>query len=114
MRCRLRFDCYEIHESERELRRLDGSRVPLTTAEFDLLCVFVKNPHRSLSRSEVIRLAPPRAVRDSGRSVDVTISRLRRKIERDPREPVIIKTVRDQGYLFAAYVHGARHTADTN
>ena len=103
-----------MNESYRELRRLDGSLVPLTTAEFNLLCVFVKNPLRSLSRAEVLQLAPPRVARDSGRSVDVIVSRLRRKIERDPREPVLIKTVRDEGYLFAAIVHGeSPHIVDT-
>jgi len=108
----LRFDRFEMNESCRELRRIDGARVPLTTAEFDLLCVFVNNPMRSLSRSEVLRLAPPRSVRDSGRSVDVTVSRLRRKIERDPRQPTLIRTVRDEGYVFVAAV---RHdgTPDT-
>ena len=93
-----------MNESCRELRRIDGPRVPLTTAEFDLLCVFVNNPMRPLTRAEVLRLAPPRAARDSGRSVDVTVSRLRRKIERDPREPALIKTIRDEGYAFVAPV----------
>lgn len=93
-----------MSELSRELRRHDGSLVPLTTAEFDMLCVFAKNPLRLLTRAEVIQLSPRRGARDSGRSVDVTVSRLRRKIEMNPREPVLIKTVRDTGYVFAVAV----------
>ena len=94
-----------MNEFRRELRRPDGSLVPLTTAEFDLLCVFVKNPLRSLTRFEVIQLLPRRSARDSGRSVDVTLSRLRRKIEVNPRDPMLIKTVRDRGYVLAVAVN---------
>jgi two-component system OmpR family response regulator len=101
----LRFDRYDLDESRRELRRDDGARVSLTTAEFELLRVFVSHPQRSLTRAEVIQLMAARAVRESGRSVDVTISRLRRKIEQDPHKPSLIKTVRDKGYFFAAAVH---------
>ncbi|MBI1213992.1 MAG: hypothetical protein GC190_21225 [Alphaproteobacteria bacterium] len=96
----MKFDRFELNESCRELRRHDGSLVPLTTAEFDLLCVFVRNPLRSLTRSEVIELLPRKGARESGRSVDVTLSRLRRKIEMDPRHPVLIKTIRHRGYVF--------------
>ena len=101
----LRFDRYDLDESTRELRRDDGARVSLTTAEFELLRVFVSHPQRSLSRAEVIELLAAGAVRESGRSVDVTISRLRRKIEQDPHKPNLIKTVRDKGYFFAPAVH---------
>jgi two-component system OmpR family response regulator len=67
----------------------------------------VNNPQRSLTRAEVLQLAPPRPARDSGRSVDVTISRLRRKIERNARKPALIKTVRNKGYFFTAAIPGA-------
>ena len=104
-----------MNEGQRELRRGDGSCVQLTTAEFDLLCVFLKHPLRPLSRADVMRLAPPRAARETGRSIDVTISRLRRKIESNPRRPALIKTVRDQGYMLTtAVARGAETLADTN
>jgi two-component system, OmpR family, phosphate regulon response regulator OmpR len=76
------------------------AEVALTTAEFQLLRVFAAHPHRVLSRDGLMDMLKgyPRDAFD--RSVDVRVTRLRRKIEADPSRPVFIRTVRGEGYLF--------------
>ena len=78
----------------------DGKEIPLSVGETDLLCIFVDNPGRPLSRDELLEKSSYRAWEPFDRSIDVRITRLRRKIERDPSKPQIIKTVRGVGYLF--------------
>ena len=80
------------------------SGVPLTTGEFDLLSTFVRNPNRALSRDQLMALMHHREAGPFDRAIDVQVGRLRRKIERDPAEPELIKSVRGVGYLFAARV----------
>ena len=77
------------------------SRIVLTGVEFCLLQVMCERAGRVLSREQLLDLTQARAAGSLGRSIDVLISRLRRKIERDLRDPEIIKTVRSGGYLFA-------------
>jgi len=96
------FDGWRLDLSRRELRRPDGALVPLTAGEFDLLVVLAERPGRVLSREQLLDLTRGREAQPFDRSVDVQLSRLRRKIEADPREPAIIKTVRGGGYVFAA------------
>ncbi|RWP35301.1 response regulator [Mesorhizobium sp.] len=79
----------------------DGERQHLTLMEIDLLRVFVENPHRVLSRERLFELAHGRATEPFKRSIDIRITRLRRKIEIDPAKPEIIRTIRGVGYLFA-------------
>jgi len=88
----------------RELIEDDDIIVPLSTGEFDLLNVFVQRPNRTLSRDQLLDLARGRDATAFDRSIDTQVSRLRRKIEIDPREPQIIKTVWGGGYIFAADV----------
>ena len=76
----------------------------LTGAEFSLLQVLCERAGRVLSREQLLDLTQGRSAGSLERSVDVLISRLRRKIEHDPHDPAIIKTVRSGGYLFAAPV----------
>ena len=83
------------------LRAPDGSEHLLGTAETQVLRCFVERPHQILTREQ---LMGARDLLPTDRSIDVRISRLRRKIERDPHEPAIIKTVYGAGYLFAANV----------
>lgn len=87
------------------LVRRDGSREMLTAMEFDLLRVFTQNPNRVLSRDRLLDLAHDRDNEPFDRSIDVRVTRLRKKIEADPAKPQAIKTVRGVGYLF---VPGAR------
>jgi two-component system phosphate regulon response regulator OmpR len=84
----------------RELRRQDGSVVPLTAMEYDLLRVFVQNPLKALSRDRLIALAHDRDEEPFERSIDVRVTRLRRKLEVDASKPQIIRTVRGAGYMF--------------
>ena len=83
------------------LRAPDGADHLLGTAETQVLRCFVERPHQILTREQ---LMGERDLSPTDRSIDVRISRLRRKIEADPHEPVIIKTVYGAGYLFAADV----------
>ncbi len=82
------------------LRDGAGAEVPLTSMEFDLLKAFAENPNKVLSRERLLELAHHRHWDPFDRSIDVRITRLRRKIEADPSKPQIIKTVRGAGYVF--------------
>jgi len=89
------------------MRRLfdpSGARVELTGAEFEMLLVFCERPGRALSRDQIIELTQGREASPSERSVDILISRLRRKLERDPRDPELLQTIRSSGYLFSPEV----------
>jgi two-component system OmpR family response regulator len=88
----------------RQLKNPDGARVPLTGAEFDLLQVFCKRPGRVLSRDQLLDLTGGLAVAPYDRSIDVLVSRLRQKIERDAHDPQLIMTVRSGGYMFTPEV----------
>lgn len=78
----------------------DGEREPLTAMEFDLLRVLAHNPNRVLSRDRLLDLAHNRDNEPFDRSIDVRITRLRKRIEMDPAKPQTIKTVRGVGYMF--------------
>jgi DNA-binding response OmpR family regulator len=79
----------------------DGVEVPLTGAEFTLLRVFLEHSNRVLSRDTLIDLIKGYDRSPFDRSIDVRVTRLRRKIEPDPESPVYIRTVHGEGYLFA-------------
>ena len=81
-----------------------GTRVELTGAEFEMLLVFCERPGRTLSRDQIIDLTQGREASPSERSVDILVSRLRRKLERDPRDPELLQTIRSSGYLFSPEV----------
>lgn len=83
-----------------ELTDQNGAVVELTTMEFDLLAAFVERPNRVLTRDQLLDMAHHRRWDPYDRSIDIRIARLRRKIERDPQKPEIIKTVRGAGYIF--------------
>jgi two-component system OmpR family response regulator len=100
----LRFLGFELSCVSRELRDPGGACIDVTGAEFDLLRVLCERPARILSREQLLDLTQGRRAGPSERSVDILISRLRRKIEADPQRPDIIKTVRAAGYLFTPQV----------
>jgi DNA-binding response OmpR family regulator len=81
-----------------------GGEVELTTGEFDLLTIFLEMANRVLSRDQLMERMHGREAGPYDRSIDVQIGRLRRKIEKDPAKPELIKSVRGAGYLFAARV----------
>ena len=101
---RFHFDCWTLDADTRELLHDDGVGVPLSTGEYDLLLALVERPQRVLSREQLLDLARGRSATAFDRSVDTQISRLRKKIERDPGEPKIIKTVWGGGYMFTPAV----------
>ncbi len=84
----------------RSLQGPDGEHVPLTAMEFDLLSVFLRHPRQTLSREQLCRLAHDRDLEPGDRSIDIRITRLRKKIESDPEEPAVLKTVRGEGYVY--------------
>jgi two-component system OmpR family response regulator len=98
------FADWKIDLARRRLISPEDIVVDLTPGEFDLLVAFADHPQRVLSRDQLLDLARGRAAAPFDRSVDVQVSRLRRKIETDPMEPELIKTVRGGGYLFTASV----------
>ena len=95
------FEGWKIDLSLREVFEPQGAKVTLTTAEFELLRVFCERSGRVLSREQLLDLTQGRTGLSQGRSVDILVSRLRRKVEQDPNEPRIIKTIRLFGYFFA-------------
>jgi two-component system, OmpR family, response regulator len=100
----MRFEGWSLDVTKRELRSVDGVLVQLSAGEYDLLVAFAEHPQRVLNRDQLLDLARGRSAVPFDRSVDVQVSRLRRKIEPDPAEPTLIKTVRGGGYLFTPSV----------
>lgn len=101
---RFDFAGWRLDLSSRSLARPDGIEVPLTTGEFELLTAFVQHPNCALSRDRLMEIIHGREAGPFDRAIDVQVGRLRRKIERDPAEPELIKSVRGVGYMFAARV----------
>lgn len=81
-----------------------GMKVAMTSAEFDLLYALCERPNRVLTRDQLIDLTHGPTAGPFQRSIDVLISRLRQKLEADPKNPKFIQTVRSEGYLFAPQV----------
>lgn len=100
----LRFDGWALDLGSRRLTSPEGEDVTLSTGEYELLYAFVTHPRRVLSRDQLLDLARGRSAVPFDRSIDIQVMRLRRKIEPDPKEPRLIKTVRGGGYIFAAEV----------
>jgi DNA-binding response OmpR family regulator len=100
----VRFAGFRLDRSARELTDAHGKPVPLTTGEFELLCMFLAHPNRVLSRDELMNTMHGRDAGPYDRAIDVQVGRLRRKIEADPENPILLKSVRGAGYLFAARV----------
>lgn len=95
-----RFSGWTLDETARELISPQGETVELTAGEFDLLLTFATHPNSALSRDQLLDYARSREAAPFDRSIDVQVGRLRRKIERDPKRPALIKTIRNVGYMF--------------
>jgi two-component system OmpR family response regulator len=91
--------------------RPDDASIVMTGAEFNLLQAFCERAGRVLSRDNLLDLTQSRDGNGPGRSIDVLVSRIRRKIEVDPQNPSIIKTVRAGGYMFTPKVEVVAHSA---
>lgn len=100
----LRFEGNELDMIKRELRRPDGERVSLSTAEFDLLAIFLTRPNRVLSRDLLVELTQKRDAPAYDRSIDVRVSRLRQILGDEARDARLIQTVYGEGYIFTAHV----------
>lgn len=100
----VQFAGWQINPVSREVRNPEGTRVILTSAEFDLLFTFCRHARRTLTRDQLLDLSQRRAAGALDRSIDILVSRIRRKIEADPRDPQFIKTVRSGGYVFTSEV----------
>lgn len=100
----LKFDRWTLDVGRRELVDADGVAVPLSSAEFRLLSVLIERPRFVLTRDQLLDLTAGRVADVFDRSIDNQVSRLRRKIEIDPKNPVLIKTHYGGGYSFSSDV----------
>jgi DNA-binding winged helix-turn-helix (wHTH) protein len=97
------FACWRLDLARQELRAANDAPVPLSRAEFELLYVFAMHPYRWLTRRQILDFMKGHTRPSRMRSIDVYVSRLRRKLEVDIRSPKIVQTVRN-GYKFSATV----------
>ena len=103
----MKFDGWQIDPHSRQLIDSEGVEISLTSTEFDVLLAFCMKPQQILSRSELLALTHAGTAGPVERSIDVHISRVRQKIEQNPHDPVLIKTVRMGGYIFTPSVEPA-------
>jgi len=106
----LMFEGWRLDTARRQLFTPDGTPRSLTSGEFNILAIFCQNPRRVLSRDDLLDLLHGRAAAVFDRSIDVQISRLRRKIESNLKDPSFIKTVRYGGYFFTPQVTPVEET----
>jgi two-component system OmpR family response regulator len=97
---RILFAGWSLDTRRRELTAPDMSIVDLSSGEYDMLLAFCEHPQRVLTRDQLLDLARNRVSDSIDRSVDVMVSRLRRKVEPTDDSPAIIKTIRGAGYMF--------------
>lgn len=100
----LHFAGWQLDLVRRELKSAKNVVIELSAGEYDLLLAFLEHPQRVLSRDQLLDLTRNRVSSPYDRSIDVQVSRLRRKLEVDPPEVPLIKTVRGTGYIFASEV----------
>lgn len=98
------FRGWRLETARRRLLDPNGAEVALTGGEYELLVALLERPNRVLSRDQLLDLLHGRQASPFDRTIDVAISRLRRKLETDTRNPELIKTVRGGGYVLAAEV----------
>lgn len=101
---RLHFSDWILDLTARHLVNPQGVIVSLSGAEFRLLKIFIDNPNQVLSRDHLLNLTQGRDAEPFDRAVDIQVSRLRQKLEEDAKDPQIIKTVRNEGYVLATQV----------
>ena len=99
-----RFEGWTLDPLKRRLTDPEGTLVPLSTAEFRMLRAFCDHPRRVLDRDQLLDMVQGREANLFDRAVDNQVSRLRRKIEADTKDPQFIQTVRGGGYRFATDV----------
>ena len=100
----LEFSGWRLDVARRELRSAGNTLMILSGGEFDLLLAFAEHPQRVLTREQLLDLARGATHAAFDRSIDVQVSRLRRKLEPDAKSPHVIRTVRNGGYIFTPEV----------
>jgi len=103
----IQFAGWILEPGRRRLLNPDGAEVPLTGGEYELLAALVERPNRILTRDMLMDLLRGRQAGPFDRAIDVAVSRLRRKLEDDGRNPNLIKTVRGGGYVLSTTVERA-------
>jgi two-component system OmpR family response regulator len=99
-----KFERWALHTARRELESYDDIIVPLSTGEYNLLLAFLQHPGRVLTRDQLLDLVKGRTAASFDRSIDIQVSRLRRKIGDTGKNPTIIKTIWGGGYIFTPTV----------
>jgi len=99
-----KFIGWELDTATRKLTSPDGLDISITAGEYTLLLTFLERPKRILSRDQLLEITHNRQAGPFDRSIDIQVSRLRQKIEIDPKEPTLIKTVRGGGYMLTVPV----------
>jgi len=100
----LRFQGWELDTTARQLKSPDNLEISLSSGEYMLLLAFLERPQNVLSRDRLLDLTRNRMAAPFDRSIDIQISRLRSKIDVDPKNPQIIKTIRGGGYILTTAV----------
>jgi len=98
------FQNWTLDQNKRRLIAPDGVTVPLSSGEYELLIAFLENAGRTLNRDQLLDLTRGREAMPYDRTIDVQVARLRKKIEKDPKTPEVIVTVRGGGYQFTPEV----------
>jgi two-component system OmpR family response regulator len=101
---RISFEGWSLDVGTRQLTTPRQMVVPLSNAEFRLLWTFIERPRRVLNRDQLMDAARGQSSTAYDRSIDLLVSRLRQKLDDDPRDPKLLKTVRGEGYLFDARI----------
>ncbi len=106
--CELKFAGWRLNKNTRQLLSPDEVEVSLSNSEYNLLLTFLENPNQVLSRDQLLdNMHSNYDIQHFDRSIDVQVSRLRQRIEENPKHPDFIKTVRGGGYLFSTDVVSA-------
>ncbi|MCK4608471.1 MAG: response regulator transcription factor [Gammaproteobacteria bacterium] len=98
------FADWKLDTTARHFFSPDNVEITLSSGEYDLLLTFLQRPGRVLNRDQLLELTRHREADPFDRSIDVQVSRLRQKIETDPKHPKLIKTIRNGGYMLTAKV----------
>ena len=100
----IRFEGWRLDIAHRQLVSPTGEDVALTTGEFDLLAALARHPGRVFGREALMDLTRGRSLGAFDRAIDAQVARLRKKVEADPKNPILVKSVRNVGYVFTGKV----------
>lgn len=100
----IRFEGWRLDVARRQLISPSGEDVTLTTGEFDLFAALARHPGRIFGREALMDLTRGRSCSAFDRTIDAQVTRLRKKIEADPKNPMLVKSIRNVGYVFTGKV----------